>query len=77
MPSAGPGAPPAPSAPQTVSAPAVADDGDLIEKEWVTKAKHIVMSTRDDPHKQTKELHALKADYMKKRYNKTIGAVDE
>lgn len=58
-------------------APAVADDGDLIEKEWVLKAKQIVHATQHDPYKQTKELHALKKDYMKKRYNKTIGQVDE
>jgi len=58
-------------------APAAADDGDLIEKEWVMKAKHIVEQTRNDPHEQTKALHALKADYMKKRYNKIIGSVDE
>jgi hypothetical protein len=62
---------------QTTAAPSVADDGDLIEKEWVMKAKQIVARTRNDPHKQTKELHAFKADYMKKRYNKTIQAVEE
>jgi len=58
-------------------APQIADDGDLIEKTWVLKAKQIVGRTQSDPHAQTKELHSLKEDYMKKRYNKTIGAVDE
>ncbi len=48
------------------------DDNDLIEKEWVNKAKQIVERTRDDPHKQTEELTLVKVDYMKKRYNKTI-----
>ena len=48
------------------------DDSDLIEKEWVNKAKQIVERTRDDPHKQTEELTLVKVDYMKKRYNKTI-----
>lgn len=52
--------------------PAQADDNDLIEKEWVDGAKRIVESTRDDPYKQSEELTVLKADYMKKRYNKTI-----
>ena len=52
--------------------PAVADDNDLIEKEWVNKAKQIVASTRDDPYQQSKELTVFKADYMKKRYNKTL-----
>ena len=59
------------AATQTLS-PTVADDGDLIEKEWVNKAKRIVESTRDDPYKQSEELTAFKADYMKKRYGKDI-----
>ncbi len=48
------------------------DDGDLIEKEWVNKAKAIVERTRDDPYKQSEELTVFKADYLKKRYDKTI-----
>lgn len=48
------------------------DDSDLIEKEWVTKAKEIVARTREDPHKQSDELNVFKADYMKKRYNRTV-----
>lgn len=48
------------------------DDGDLIEKEWVNKAKQIVEQTRNDPYKQSEELTVFKADYMKKRYDKTI-----
>ena len=48
------------------------DETDLIEKEWVTKAKQIVEKTRDDPYKQSEELTVVKADYIKKRYNKTI-----
>jgi hypothetical protein len=57
--------------PQTAS-PAVADDIDLIEKEWVIKAKEIVNKTRHDPYVQNKEITKFKADYMKKRYNKDI-----
>jgi hypothetical protein len=52
--------------------PITADDTDLIEKEWVTKAKQIVERTRDDPHRQSEELTVFKADYLQKRYNKTI-----
>ena len=55
-----------------LSLPAVADDSDLIEKEWVNKAKQIVEHNRDDPYMQSKEITVFKADYMKKRYNKTI-----
>lgn len=47
-------------------------DDDLIEKEWVNKAKAIVERTRDDPYKQSQELTMVKADYMQKHYNKTI-----
>jgi len=49
----------------------IADD-DLIEKEWVDKAKAIVEKTRGDPHKQSEELTVFKADYMHKRYNKSL-----
>lgn len=52
--------------------PSIADDSDLIEKEWVDKAKQIVARTKDDPHSQNKELTHMKADYLKKRYNKDI-----
>lgn len=61
--------------PNSIS-PAVADDQDLIEKEWVIKAKQIVAATKEDPHAQSRELSKFKADYLKKRYNKDI-KVDE
>jgi len=52
--------------------PAVADDSDLIEKEWVEKAKDIVAKTKSDPHMQSAELTNFRHDYMKKRYGKEI-----
>lgn len=52
--------------------PAIADDSDLIEKEWVVKAKEIVEKTKHDPYLQTKEMSKVKADYLKKRYNKDL-----
>lgn len=55
-----------------MTTPAITDDGDLIEKVWVDKAKAIVEHTRDDPYKQSEELTVVKADYLQKRYNKTI-----
>lgn len=54
------------------NSPAIADDNDLIEKEWVDKAKQIVEKTKDDPHKQNREINKFKADYMKKRYGKEL-----
>lgn len=55
-----------------VTTPAAADDADLIEKEWVIKAKQIVERTRQDPSVQSREMNKFKADYMKKRYNRVI-----
>lgn len=52
--------------------PPVAADDDLIEKEWVDKAKMIVSQTRSDPYAQEKEVSKLQADYMKKRYGKDV-----
>ncbi len=52
--------------------PAIADDVDLIEREWVHKAKEIVEHTKGDPHAQNKEMNKAKADYLKKRYNKDL-----
>ncbi len=60
------------SANKSAHAPDIAEDVDLIEKEWVEKAKHIVAQTRNDPREQNVEMSKLKADYMKKRYDKDI-----
>lgn len=58
------------------SNPQIADDVDVIEKEWVDKAKSIVSSTKDSPHMQEKEVSKLQADYLMKRYGKQIKTVD-
>lgn len=59
----------------TVSdAPLAAGDDDLIEKEWVDKAKKIVKETRDNPHRQEEAVSKLQVDYLKKRYGREIGA---
>ena len=67
------------SSPQTATtqttdddSPQIADDADLIEKEWVDKAKQIVSRTQGDPHAKSNELTGLKKDYIQKRYGKTI-----
>lgn len=57
--------------------PTIADDNDLIEKEWVMKAKAIVERTRHDPYQQNKEVEKMKADYLKKRYNKDIKITED
>jgi len=52
--------------------PSMAEDSDLIEKEWVEKAKAIVEKTRHDPFTQSLELNQLKTDYLQKRYGKKV-----
>jgi hypothetical protein len=64
------------SAGNTGSYPAIADDIDLIEKEWVEKAKEIVEQTKGNPYLQNTEISRTKADYLKKRYNKDLKISD-
>jgi hypothetical protein len=56
----------------SITASLPAQDTDLIEKEWVERAKTIVSKTLDDPYKQKSEMSKIKADYIKKRFDKTI-----
>ena len=58
-------------------APQIADDTDLIEKEWVIKAKEIIARTKHDPYQQNKEVERMKVDYMKKRYNKDVKLTED
>lgn len=57
--------------------PVVAADEDVIEKEWVDKAKQIVAKNKDDPRMQKHEVSNLQADYIKKRYGKIVKVPDE
>ncbi len=52
--------------------PVVAADEDLIEKEWVEKAKKVIAETKHDPYLQEQAVSRLQADYLQKRYNKTV-----
>lgn len=54
-------------------APDAAGDDDLIEKEWVDKAKKIIADTRDDPYRREKEISRLQIEYIRKRYGREIG----
>jgi hypothetical protein len=75
-PTAQPAVPPVAPSTSVSTAQLVADDNDLIEKEWVEKAKAIVAQTAHDPNLQSKEVNKIKVDYMQKRYNKQL-KVDE
>ncbi|MBP7760231.1 hypothetical protein KA093_00340 [Candidatus Saccharibacteria bacterium] len=52
--------------------PVVAADEDLIEKEWVEKAKKVISETKHDPYAQEQAVSRLQADYLNKRYGKVI-----
>ena len=53
--------------------PIVAGDDDLIEKEWVEKAKKIVTETRDNPYGREHAVSQLQKDYLMKRYGRELG----
>lgn len=55
-----------------VQGPAIADDVDVIEKEWVDKAQEVIEHTKDDPYQEEEQIEDLQADYLKKRYGKDI-----
>lgn len=52
--------------------PVIAADEDLIEKEWVEKAKRVISETKHDPYAQEQAFSRLQAEYLNKRYGKTI-----
>lgn len=54
-----------------------ADDIDVIEKAWIERAKHIVDQTSSDPYEQQKMISKMKAEYIKKRFNKDIKISEE
>ncbi len=56
--------------------PTIAKDDDLIEKDWVNKAKKIVSDTRDDPRRRDEAVNKLQVDYLKKRYGKELGVTE-
>lgn len=64
-------------APQSVTddtaGPTIAADDDLIEKEWVDKAKKIIAETQNDPYRREQEVTKLQIDYLRKRYGKELG----
>lgn len=61
-----------PYTPLSTELPLSAEDIDLIEKEWVTKAKAIVSSTMGNPRRQSQELSNVKSQYIAKRFNKEL-----
>jgi hypothetical protein len=56
------------------STPLAAAHDDLIEKEWVDKAKEIISKTPNDPYTRGEQVGSLQKDYLRKRYGKELGA---
>lgn len=56
------------------STPAIAADDDLIEKEWVDKAKKVIGETKDDPYERERAVGKLQVEYLRKRYGKELGS---
>ncbi len=79
--------PPVPTTPQATpssdstqvisSNPISANDDDMIEKEWVSRAKQILTQTRDDPYARERAIGELQRDYLMKRYGKQLGSTAE
>ncbi len=55
----------------------IAADVDLIEKEWIDKAKKIIAETKDDPHAREKAISQLQTEYVQKRYGRVIGSAGD
>jgi hypothetical protein len=76
--------PPAPVVPPTVppvdpaaANPIAANDDDVIEKEWVDRAKQVILQTKDNPYAREKAIGELQRDYLAKRYGRQIGASND
>ncbi len=59
---------------QTNISPAAAKDNELIEREWVDKAKKVIIETKDDPYQREQRVSELQADYLWKRYGRQLKA---
>ncbi|MFI5240667.1 MAG: hypothetical protein ACHQUB_03085 [Candidatus Saccharimonadia bacterium] len=55
-----------------VTGPSIADDVDVIEKEWVDQAKQIITATSQDPYVEEEAIEDLQVDYLNKRYGKKV-----
>ncbi|HIA92365.1 TPA: hypothetical protein EYO12_04645 [Candidatus Saccharibacteria bacterium] len=58
------------------ASPLIADDVDVIEKEWVDRAKAVIKAYENDPQLQEKEINKLQQNYLEKRYNKKVTKLD-
>jgi type IV secretory pathway VirB10-like protein len=62
------------NAPQPQNPP---EHKDLIDKEWLGRVKQVVAQYRYDPHEQSKKVALLRAEYLKRQYNKDVKVEDD
>ena len=62
---------------QGAGTPSLANDDDLIEKEWIDQAKKIIAATREDPYRREQEISKLQIEYIRKRYGRVIGEASD
>ena len=55
----------------------LANDDDLIEKEWVDKAKQIFAETNNDPYERECKISELQIEYIRQRYGRVIGQAED
>jgi len=60
-----------------VANPTAANDDDVIEKEWVDRAKQVILQTKDNPYAREKAIGELQRDYLSKRYGRQVGASND
>lgn len=57
--------------------PISANDDDDIEKEWVDRAKQVIIQTKDNPYAREKAIGELQRDYLMKRYGRQVGTSND
>lgn len=49
-----------------------AEDRDLIEQQWLSRAEQLMSQYGSDPHQLSQELYKLRAEYISVRYGKAL-----
>jgi hypothetical protein len=54
------------------SAPNIAQDADIIEKEWIDAVKRVFSAHREDPYSLNEAMANLRRYYLHKRYGREL-----
>lgn len=60
-----------------IGAPEVARDGDKMERDWMERAREVIKETKNDPNERLTKVALLREEYMRKRFNRVLGARNE